>query len=83
MSQQLYDAPAIISINSIDNVNSDQQLITVTSLASVSITPIYAKLIIDNITTNSLSQKLINLNNDDYSLSARINIYNQIINSSL
>ena len=26
MSQQLYDAPAIISINSIDNVNSDQQL---------------------------------------------------------
>ena len=71
MSQQLYDAPAIISINSIDNVNSDQQLITVTSLASVSITPIYAKLIIDNITTNSLSQKLINLNNDDYSLSGQ------------
>ena len=42
MSQQSYDAPAIISINSIDNVNSDQQLITVTSLASASITPIYA-----------------------------------------
>ena len=42
MTQQIYDAPAIISINSIDNANSDQQLITVTSLASVSVTPVYA-----------------------------------------
>ena len=37
MSQQIYDAPAIKC--SIDNVNSDQQLITVTSLASASVTP--------------------------------------------
>ena len=69
MSQQLYDAPAIISINSIDNANSDQQLITVTSLASVSVTPVYAKLIVDNITTNALCQKVINLGNSDFSLS--------------
>ena len=68
MSQQISDAPAIISINSIDNANSDQQLITVTSLASVSVTPVYAKLIVDNITTNSLCQKVINFDNCDYSL---------------
>ena len=69
MSQQSYDAPAIISINALDNANSDQQLITLTSLASASVTPVYAKLIVDNITTNALCQKVINLGNSDFSLS--------------
>ena len=65
----LYQAPVITRSSALDNQSEDDhELLTITSLASSSVYPTYVKIISDNITTNSLSQKLFPLKNDDYVL---------------
>ena len=54
----LYQAPVITRSSALDNQSEDDhELLTITSLASSSVYPTYVKIISDNITTNSLSQK--------------------------
>ena len=60
--------PLIVSCNWLDNENDDLELISISCANSASVYPSYVKLIIDNVSTatNSLSQKVINLKNSDY-----------------
>jgi len=65
----LYQSPVITRSTALDNpTENDFELLTITSLASVSVLPSYVKIISDNITTNQLSQKIFPLKNDDYTL---------------
>ena len=65
----LYASPVITRSTALDNpTENDFELLTITSLASVSVLPSYVKIISDNITTNQLSQKIFPLKNDDYTL---------------
>ena len=77
----LYSAPIITSCSSLDNVDKDMQLITITSSASSNVAyPLYVKFIIDNTTLiNNLSQITINLKTDDYSYISA----NYVINTSI
>lgn len=60
--------PSIVSCNWLDNENDDLELISISCANSATIYPTYIKLIIDNVNNaiNSLSQKVINLKNGDY-----------------
>jgi len=65
----LYSSPVITRSSALDNPSEDDhELLTITSLATSSVLPSYVKIISDNITTNQLSQKIIPLKNDDYTL---------------
>ncbi len=77
----IYSAPIITSCSSLDNVEKDMQLITITSSASSNVAyPLYVKFIIDNTTVfNNLAQITINLKTDDYSYISA----NYVINTSI
>ena len=68
MSLNIPAIPTIVSCNWLDNENDDLELISISCANSATVYPSYIKLIIDNVSnaTNSLSQKVINLKNDDY-----------------
>ena len=62
------NAPVILSTSSLDNTDNDTELLTISSTtASSTVYPSYVKLIVDNVSrSNSLSQLVVNLKNDDY-----------------
>ncbi len=61
-------APTIVSCSWLYNEVNDLELISISCQNSSSVYPSYVKLIIDNVsaTANSLSQRVINLRNGDY-----------------
>ena len=71
----------INSCNSVDNVNTDVELLSISTTVPNSVYPLYFKFIIDNTSSqNTLHQMTINLKSDDYSYSNGAYLINSFIN---